>query len=518
MKKTGSRRRVWQAVMLLAVVMLAGCGNNQKQENSSGNPSPAASSSSAQQANEKEAELKLIFPGDKPTAMDEVWGAVSDYVKQKGINVTFDIQYIPFNDYKDKLLVMSAAGDMWDLNFDGDWLAYQQMAGKGAYMALNELLPEYAPNLYKKYEGQGSLQAASVNGQIVSLPWTMKQNTRPFGQWRSDVTDKLGIGAAKDSVQTIEAIDELLRRIKQADPTAKITRKGPLDLFKLKHELMDIGFSGYVVDLNDPQLRAVPIEQTAAYRESAQLAKTWYDDGIISSDAMVDKEGIDVQWRNGKLVFDLSTHEWTNADPGFSDPSFKRESSILYPDKKYANRSPLANVVAINKKSKNPDKVLRFLDLLETDKQLYDLVQYGIDGKTYKLDGQAAAFPDGMDSSTSSYMGWTGQWALWKPQFMRPTGTYSDGFWLKEGEFASQPMNVNSPLDGLFISQDDIKNEVAKRESIKSEFGLPIEFGTVKNADKAVDDYIAKQQAAGVDKITAEVQKQIDQFLAGKKQ
>jgi len=517
LKKSALRKAILGSSALLVVALLAGCtSQNQSQGSNNGGISSTPTTTSSQVDN-KPTELKLIFPGDKPSAMDEVWADVSNYVKQKGVNISFNIQYIPFNDYKDKLLVMSAAGDSWDLNFDGDWLAYQQMAGKGAYLTLNDLLPEYAPNLYKKYEEQGALQAASINGEIVSLPWTMKQNTRPIIQWRSDIADKLGVTITKNSVQTIEQLDELLQRVKQADPTAKISRKGPLELFKLKYELMDIGFSGYVVDLNDPQLLAVPIEQTEAYRESAKLAKAWYDAGIINSDAIVDKEGIDVQWRNGKLFFDVSSHEWANADPGFSDPSFKRESSMLYPDRKFANRSPLANVLAINKKSKNADKVLEFLDLLEMDQQLYDLVQYGIEGKTYRLDGQAAAFPDGMEASTSSYLGWTGQWALWKPQFMRPTTVYNEGFWVKEGEFAGEPININSPLDGLFIAQDGIKNEVAKRESLKSEFGLPLEFGTAKNVDKAVDDYIAKQKSAGVDKITAEVQKQVNQFIAAQK-
>jgi len=99
---------------------------------------------------------------------------------------------------------MSASGDDWDMNFDGDWLAYRQMASKDAYLPLNDLLPQYAPNLYKKYEEQGTLAAATVNGNIVALPWTMKMSQRPFVKWRSDLTKAANIEPAADSIKTLE--------------------------------------------------------------------------------------------------------------------------------------------------------------------------------------------------------------------------------------------------------------------------------------------------------------------------
>ncbi|GIO13477.1 putative ABC transporter substrate binding lipoprotein [Cohnella xylanilytica] len=516
-----------RAALLLSAValfgLLAGCsgGNKGGNNGSNGAASPPASSPSASGGSsessgkpEEEVTLKFYFGGDKKAATDEVWSAVSDYVKQKGLNVKFDINFIPFNDFKDKMLVMAASGDNWDMNFDGDWLSYKQMAAKGSYMALNDLLPKFAPNLYKKYEEQGTLSAATVNGQIVGLPWTMKMNQRQFATWRSDLADKAGIKVAPDSVKTIEDVDNLLRQLRQAYPNEKLNRAGPLSIYMIRDEWVDLNFHGLGFYLNDPKITIQPVEQQPFYKESAVKAKQWYDEKLINRDAMIDKTDGAAEWRNGKTVFTLTSHEWVNADPGFSDPSFKLQASLLYPDKKQVNRTPLANVVAINRNSKYPDRVLRFLDMIETDRALYDLVQYGIEGKTYKLDGETAVYPDGMDTTTSNYMEWGGQWAFWKPQFMRPTTTYPKDFWLHEAEFANEPMNVNSPLDGLFIAEDAMKNELAKRDQTSEEFSRPIEFGNVKDVDKAVADYIEKQKKNGLDKIIAETQKQIDDYLA----
>ncbi|WP_028560783.1 extracellular solute-binding protein [Paenibacillus pinihumi] len=502
---------------MMMVTVLGACGSS---GNTNKQSDPAAPNTTNKQeqpgSSEGEVTLKFYFGGDKKAATDEVWSKISEYVKGKGLNVKFDINFIPFGDFKDKMLVMAASGDNWDMNFDGDWLSYKQMAAKGSYMALNDLLPEHAPNLYKKYQEQGTLQAATVNGQIVGLPWTMKMNERKFAGWRSDLAKKAGIEIAPDSIQTIEDVDKLLRDLRKAYPNEKLSRSTPLSLYYIRDEWVDLNFHGLGFYLNDPKITVQAVEQQPFYMESSKLAKSWYDDKLINRDAMIDKEDGAAQWRNGKSLFTVTSHEWVFANPGFADPSFTQDMSLLYPDKKFVNRTALANVVAINRNSKNPERVLRFLDMVETDQTLYDLLQYGIEGKTYVLNGEGAEYPQGMQTTTSNYMEWGGQWAFWKPQFMRPTMTYGKDFWVKEAEFASQPMNVNSPIDGLFIAEDTMKNEIAKRDQAIEELHRPIEFGLVKDVDKAVADYVEAQKKNGLDKILTETQKQIDAFLASK--
>ncbi|MFD0693597.1 DUF3502 domain-containing protein [Paenibacillus sp. GCM10027628] len=464
-----------------------------------------------------EVTLTFYFGGDKKPATDEVWAKISEYVKSKGLNVKFDIRMLPFQDFKDKMLVMAASGDKWDLNFDASWLSYKQMAARGSYMALNELLPKYAPNLYNIYKAQGTLSSATVNGEIVGLPWTMKMSERKFAGWRADLAEKAGLKIEPDSVKTIEDVDKLLRALRKAFPNEKLSRTPPLSIYMIRDEWVDLGFHGLGFYLNDPKVTVMPVEQQPFYLESARLSKVWYDDNLISRDAMIDKEGSDEQWRSGKLLFTITSHEWANADPGFVDKTYKQSMSLLYPDKKFVNRSALANVLAINRNSEHFDLVLRFLDMVETDRTLYDLLIYGIKGKTYNLNGDMAVYPEGMDSATSNYMEWGGQWAFWKPKFMRPTQTYSAGFWEREAEFASEPINVISPVDGLFIAEDRMKSELEQRDQASDEFSRPIELGAVKDVDQAVKDYVELQKKNGLGKVLAETQRQVDAYLAAKK-
>ncbi|MCL6457704.1 MAG: extracellular solute-binding protein [Gorillibacterium sp.] len=463
---------------------------------------------------EPEVTLKLYFGGDKKVATDVVWSAVSEYLKSKGLNVKFSVNFIPWPDYPSKLLVMAASGDRWDLNFDSD-NSFQQMASRGSYLALNDLLPQYAPHLYAKYMEQGTMAATTMDGEIVGLPWTIKMNQRFYAGWRVDLAEKAGIYRELDSVRTIEDVDLLLHNLRQAYPEAKLTRTAPLSFYLMRDEWVDLGFHGLGFYLNDPLLTVRAIEQQPFYLEAAYMSKRWYDDKILNRDGLIDKESAADQWRNGKLLFTITSHEWAFVtDPGFSDPSYRQQMSLLYPDKKYINRSPIANVLAINRNSEHADRVLRFLDMLEIDRTLYDLVIYGIEGETYLLDGETAVYPEKMNFSTSNYMDWGGEWGFWKPQFMRPTTTYRKGFWEEETRFAELPINVKSPFDGLFITDSGIGSELAKRDQTYEDLGKGIEYGTVQDVDKSVALYREKQKSNGLAQITSEIQLQIDNYLA----
>ncbi|MBB6729544.1 extracellular solute-binding protein [Cohnella zeiphila] len=506
------------AFIILLQLGLSGCSRILVQNGmNTGLGEGSAPASSAQGPGEPETTLTFYFGGDKKALTDKVWSKVSDYVKAKGLNVDFSIRFIPWPDYSGKLLVMAASGDKWDLNFDSE-NSFQQMAARGSYMPLNDLLPKDAPHLYERYKNAGTtLTAATVNGEIVGLPWTVKMNQRFYAGWRADLAEKAGIYRSPDSVRTIEDVDELLHELKMAYPDAKLTRTNSLPIYQTRDEWADLGFHGLGFYLNDPRITVRAIEEQPFYLEAAKMSKRWYDDNILNRDAMIDKESTAVQWRNGKTLFTLTSHEWAYAaDPGFADPSYRQQMSLLYPDRKFVNRSPIANVLAINRNSEHADLVLRFLDMVETDRTLYDLVIYGIEGETYQLDGDTAAYPDHMEFASSNYMDWEGQWAFWNPDFMRPTQTYPEGFWKEETRFAELPMNVESPVEGLFITDGNVSSELETRDQVYEDMGKAIEYGDVDNVEQSLDAYIQKQKSSGLQNIIDDVQSQVDRYLASR--
>lgn len=532
MKKMVSRLVSSFLAAAMVMSLMVACGSSEKDQASKSSAVDNTQIASATQSEStpeplKEVTLKFYFGGEKPSAFDEVWNAVGDKYKEK-LNAKLEVNYVPWGDYVNKIMVMAAAGDSWDLNFTADWLGYAQLLGAGAFMPLNDLLPKYAPELYAKYADIGALDAATVDGKIMSLPWTMKQNIRPYYMWRKDLSPEI----ANDSVKTIEELDSVLMSAKTKQPllrTLNVSAQTGFpynlgNLTTLKYELADLAFHGFYFDMNDAGVKVVPFEQTQAFKEAVTYGKKWYDAGIIAKDTLIDKNDFNSYQNNGKSYSIISNNESSevNIMKGekdlFSSKGQKFERSLLYPDKKYYNRTPLANVVAIGKNAANPERALMFCNMMETDKEFYDMVMYGIEGKTYTLKGEEA-IDTGAPGTASIYLGWTSQWPFWKPQFMRPDPNYNAGFWQRQGEFASLPNNTNSPVYGLFFNGDAIKTELTKRDQLQDEVAKPLLFGVSKSKDidKELNDYIAAQKAAGTDKIVAELQKQVDAYLASKK-
>jgi putative aldouronate transport system substrate-binding protein len=469
----------------------------------------------AEQSDLKPVTLHFIFFGDKKADTDKVWAAIAEKYRDV-LNCDFDVQFIAGDDYKQKLLVKAAAGDVWDLNFDGNWLGYYQMTALGAYMDLTDLLPEYAPDLYAAYQESGALKSASYQGKIVCLPWTIVMNNRTFFQWRGDLAKAAGLDIDAASITTFEDVDGVLQILKAAYPDRYILEAASLDGTMMEHNLVDIGNS-LVVDLSDPDHTVQPLEQTAAYLEFARWAKKWQDEDIIWKDVLTDLTDHNALIDQGKLISKWGTLEFATQNRAWVEEGAYWDYNALYPDSLSPNRTPLANVVAIPDTSENPERTLMFLNLLETDQDLYDMVHYGILGETYELDNAMAVYPEGMTSANSSYMEWLGRWGLWKPQFMRPDASYGPGFWDNQKTFAlSNPNNIDNPLEGFSFDKENVSIEAAQRDQIHTDMNKIISVGLAGDADAAVQSLIEQQKVAGVDIIVAEAQKQIDEFFASK--
>jgi len=511
----------------MLVVAFAGCtpaGDDEANDADAGDASDAGDADDEEVAEAPDVEdlekvtLKLYFMGEKKELSDKVWDTVASTFAAD-LNADFEVNYLGGgDDYKQKIMGNAASGDDYDLNFDGNWLVYAQMINNEAYLDITDLLPVYAPDLYANYVAADSLGAVTVNGRVMALPWTMAMSQRPYFRWNKNFSDDAGItydhvDGNVTSLSTVEDMDAVNKELHAAYPERYTSMALNIRPFIVKHELVELGFHNLVYDINDSTVTILAVEQTAAYMEKAVLAKEWFDAGIIPPDAFANHGS----WDGNELLSEemllggMTWHEYRE-NLGKIKEGQQTYFFEMYPENKYSNRTPLSNIMAINANAANPERALMFMNLMETNGDMFDLVLYGIEGETYVLDDGMAVYPDGMDRDTSNYMDWIGRWAMWKPQFLRPDSTYGKGFWALEAELAGLEKNVNTPLLSFFPATDPINSELTLRAAIW-EKDREIEYGVVDDAAAAVNEMIEEQKEAGIAAILAEVQMQVDAFL-----
>ena len=163
--------------------------------------------------------------------------------------------------------------------------------------------------------------------------------------------------------------------------------------------------------------------------------------------------------------------------------------------------------MAVSRTCQNPEVVMQFLELFNTDKYLHNLIVYGIEGKNYtKIDDNT------IDPIKGSGYGNAGmQWEFGNTFLDYLTPNDDPDKVAKMEEFNNNL--TESPAFGFRFDTEAIKIEVGACKNVQAEFQEILSNGP-DNPEKVLDDYIAKLKAAGSDKIVAEAQKQYDEWRA----
>ena len=152
----------------------------------------------------------------------------------------------------------------------------------------------------------------------------------------------------------------------------------------------------------------------------------------------------------------------------------------------------------------------------EEGKDLYNLLTFGIEGTHYeKLDENTIRAFDYATSPTAD-----SKYGL--PKYM--CGSIFNAYRLKgepEGynDYVKNEINDGSdksPLLGFRCDLDKIKVESSQLQAIASEYILPLTTGPISDSKQQYEAFMSKLKSAGVEKVKAEIQKQIDEFAAKK--
>jgi putative aldouronate transport system substrate-binding protein len=163
--------------------------------------------------------------------------------------------------------------------------------------------------------------------------------------------------------------------------------------------------------------------------------------------------------------------------------------------------------MSISKNSEDPEKAMQYMNLLYSDKDLINLFTNGIEGKHYvKTSDNMIAKPDGV--TETGYM--FNQWevgnnflsSIWKGE--------DPQIWDKMKEFNKSAVRSNAM--GFTFNAVPVKTEIAAVSNVINQYRIGLETGMLDQADN-LPEFNAKLKTAGLDKIIAEKQKQLDAWV-----
>jgi len=473
-----------------------------------------------------EVTLRYYLPGE-PTPFEDKVAENLYQLSKDTLNARIQKTYVPFGEYADKLLLLASSGDNWDFNYDATWNTYNLMLNNDAYLPLNDLLDKYAPEHKKYLQEMGVINWATVKGKIMALPKTTALADRAYAIIREDLRKKYDI---PDDLSTIEKLEGYMETVLANEPEMEAIN----GVFKSNTSLDDAmwailtkhgldrpfaqAYFEMTYKLDDPDIKIVPLERTECYLEVAKIRRRWVEKGWIPRNAvnMESKAGGIAENVYTTYIFDLTR---AAATKGFAGPG-ESKGYAMYPDSVSSITTPMNDVVTFNKNAANPERSMMFVAWLNEKQENYDAFMYGIKDETFVLREEDGVMqvqrPEGQDY-TNSYVDWYGKWGFESGKFQRPG--FNNPLEVKKAfeEYLANPKNVSPPVAGFSFDPEPVKTEIAKRQAVMDEYGVPLRYGMVEDVDTAVAEYIQKLKDAGTDVILAEMQRQMDEFRKAKK-
>jgi ABC-type sugar transport system, periplasmic component len=436
---------------------------------------------------------------------------------ETALNTKVKIERVSLWDYSTTMNLKLSSGEACDI-FES-FMNYNTYADNGYLLDLEpykDLMPD-ALKLVGDYAQMGY-----TGGHLYSVTSLKDLATLQGYILRKDWVEETGIDLA--SVDTMAKFGDLLRAMKKNHPDATpltngTTGVGPFLISNMQQKenggftMCDIFNTSIGIGLMDPvnSPTVSSVFTTDTYKKSIEFAYQWAKEGLIAKSdissgaeqvragtsggyAMPYKPGVDIQ---EKTNCDTEMKLWT---PNMNEALATTNNSFAW---------------SVNTNCKYPERAVQLLNYLYTNEECMNLLSWGIEGKDYVFtdkENKIINYPNGVDSSTVGYSLWS-KFGVPNTYLQYLLEGSDPDQWNKMDEFNKNAKK--SVAFGFAFDSGPVTNEASVVTNIVSEYNNALTSGLMDPSEK-YDEFIKKMKDAGLDKVIAEAQKQLDTWLASK--
>ena len=468
-------------VGMLSLVLLTSCGTNSGKVDSNGN---------------KITELTWYSIGIEPKDFGQVLPEVNKYLEEK-IGVHLDMKFIDFGDYTQKTSVIINSGEPYDLAFTSSWAGdYLGNSRKGAFLELNDLLDSEQGKKLKETIDERFWEGASIHGKIYGVPNQKELGVAPMWVFTKEYVDKYNI--PYQDIHTLEDLEPWLKIIKENEP-------GVVPLYITKGFSYTVFFDQLVdpigVEVNDNSLTIKNMFETEEMKKNLETLRRFYQLGYINGDSATAQDDKSVKRLVTKGDGQPYAEKIWSKDLGYEVVS----SPIV--DTLVTNGSATGSLIAISSNSKNKEKAFEFLNLLNTDPYLRNLLNYGSEGVHYEKVGENSIKILNPDQRRYEIP----YFALGNLFITYTLDSEPETKWEDFKEFNDEAKV--SPALGFKFDASKVSSELAAINNVLEEFKQTLYSGSVD-----VEEYLGKLNAKlkeqGIDRVITEMQSQINEWKA----
>ena len=355
--KKGTWRKMLCVLLsaMFVVAMFTGCGGSGGSGGGTSSLTNADGSLKDLDTSE-EVEIVMYVISDRPAGQDVVDANFNQVLKDKGLNCTLKVNWIGWAEYANKYPLLFSSGEAFDLAYCATWLNFSDLARKGAFMSLNDLLPKYAPKNYAQ-QSQTALAQATIDGQLYAVPTLLATYTAYGAMYRGDIAAEI---SPDFKINNWEDVETYCDYVKANHPEME-----PIDEYSMGPELnftymKNAGYhyidgSRYLwYDPADEPPTVKPLyEYEAETADFLQMVQRFGDKGFWTKSALADTDSQKTQTGKAALRFH-NIDTWSGYCVQQPDWDFQWTTFT----KDVAHLPFTQDCLVVSNTSKNPDRAL----------------------------------------------------------------------------------------------------------------------------------------------------------------
>ena len=495
-------------ILVMAISLLAGCGGTTADTGAADSGSTAAKQEKTDKKDNKKDEetvtLKYYFLTATTQIQDipMIEEAVNEYIEPL-IGAKIEMNIINVGSYSEQVGLMVRTGEPIDLvfSFQADMLSY---VSQGAVQPLDDLLAECGQGIIEVV-GQDVLDAIKIDGSLYSIP-TLKDQAAGRGfLYNKAIADELGLDFS--NVDSVDDLTEIFAYVKENSDYIPFAGGGGNNRLWENWNYDNLGdWLGVLMDRGE-EAKVVNLFETDYYMELCKMTREWYLNGYLVSDYATSEDTWGTRMQTGNYLGGINANK-----PGGDiemQNSLGYEVGFVELFEEFSMTGFVNNTNwMIPVGSKNPEKAMEFLNLMYTDSYLASLLGNGIEDVHYTRDADGFITTVENSGYVNPY-----QWAQGN-QFI--TNVYAGNpadIWDQQRTF-NQNAKKSIAL-GFIFDNTNVLDEVTACNNVIAKYRASIDCGSV-DPEVAIPEFNKELYAAGLDKIIAEKQAQLDAWLASK--
>ena len=473
--------------------------------------------------------LKMYLCGNDVTDDSKVMEELNRILKEK-INVTLEPIWETWG-YGQEVVLSLQGGEPIDIYFTCSWTEneYNKFARDGYYVRLddpnNNLIEKYASELWDTLPDILTSTGAAINGAdgfgVYAVPGYKDIATQncwdinvplleKYGYTLDDIknTDYYGFGEILQTVKDGEGADFYPLLIEGAVLERMVTNS-----IIVTGDSGTGNFMSYYLDPNDVSketsygIKLLNKYATDEFAKFAAQTREYYLKGFIDPACSNKDQANEMRTSAqnlGSYLIGTQSYSYGYELQATKDRGFE-VAMVPCTDPYMDTTSAQGAMMAISTASKNPDRAMMFLNLLNTDPEIMTLMTYGVEGVHYNMtDDGCVEFTE----ERANFKPWTN--GVGNVTILPPTVEQGAGFVERFKEYYDGAKEI--PILGFAYDGSNVEAEMGSVANVVEEYLLPLCTGAVDPEEK-LPEFLDKLEQNGVNTVLDDANAQLESFM-----